>query len=153
MKPYFIGVALFASLMVSTPTTAEPPDIEELSCPLSKSQPYSEFRRSHEVPTVSTGKWQPETVEDILTIVGREENLLCFHLVTYAMNYHTCGVMGVAAGDGHNTYLLSDGPYVIRLLMLDNDHVRVEPVGEGYRENCGTSGVIEPAVYVRIDGT
>lgn len=84
---------------------------------------------------------------DVLTIVARDPETLCFELLTFARERHKCELSGVARKESDSAYLYRDGDASVRFTFLDQDRVSVEPVGAGYRTRCEQSGKIERAIY------
>jgi hypothetical protein len=139
----------------------------EVSCPIAMNTPIVRFSRLHQIPTaarpddithkvVTPGGMILDTPKmvaatDVLTLVAREANALCFELRTFARDRHTCELEGLARKEEGTTYLFSDDGAVVRLTFMTEDQVRVEPVGTGYRTRCEPSGKIETATYTLSD--
>jgi hypothetical protein len=159
---YIRKLALIA--LCSTLASANAQDLApHASCPLEILAAPIRFTRLHQIPTVAprddishkmvtpggmvldTPKMVAAT--DVLTLVAREPNALCFSLRTFARDRHTCELRGLARKESGSTYLFSDNTAIVRLTFIAEDQVRVEPVGTGYRTRCEPSGKIEPAIY------
>ena len=84
---------------------------------------------------------------DVLTLVARTPNALCFSLRTFARDRHTCELRGLARKESGRAYLFSDNGAVVRFTFIAENQVRVEPVGNGYRSRCEPAGKIERAIY------
>jgi hypothetical protein len=139
------------------------------SCPVAIMAAPIRFGRLHQIPTtaprddishkmVTPGGLVFDTPKmvaatDVLSIVARTPNALCFSLRTFARDRHTCELSGVADKQSGMEYLFSDDTAVVRLTFIAEDQVRVEPVGAGYRTRCQASGKIEPAIYTLSEGS
>jgi hypothetical protein len=152
--PLFIAVALIlAAFSARGGTCSTVPDGDG----------GARFSRPHKVPHVDGGmrtiKRQDGstievpalvTVTDELVVWAQESSGLCMSLTTYAQNGHQCEVQGPAKATGRGQYLFSDTNCSIRLVQVDRDRVRLDPMGPDCKSNyCGMLGVIERATYVR----
>ncbi len=141
-------IAATAALMIFAAilAPAEEPDLSSVRCPVAYPDRMDIYGHDHEVPVVA----EPEptnVVTDELALIGRSARLLCFGLMTTARNYHTCGFAGVARAVSRGRYVFTEGETMLRFTFLSRTRVRVEAVGEGYRESCGWHGTVERAVY------
>jgi hypothetical protein len=132
---------------ISCVARSEEPDLSRLTCPVRTSADVQlRYEHKHEVPVV--GSDQPiEVVSDELTVVGRDSKIVCFGLITYARNFHMCGLMGAAHLGDDGSFLFQEGEVTIRLIILSDRKIQVSAVGDGYRTRCGMYGVIENATY------
>lgn len=133
------------------------------ACPISATAVPVRYTRLHQIPTaaprddvshkvVTPGGMILDTPKmvaatDVLTITGRDSNVLCFDLLTFARDRHTCKVTGVARKESGHTYLFRDDSVVVRFTFVEGDQIRVEPVGVGDRSRCEESGEIARATY------
>jgi hypothetical protein len=133
------------------------------ACPLAVLASPVQFSRLHQIPTaaapdditqkmVTPGGMILDTPKmvaatDVLTLLAKEPNAVCFKLRTFARDRQTCELGGIARKEARSTYLFSDDAAVIRLTFTAEDQIRVEPVGTGYRSRCEPSGKIETAIY------
>lgn len=125
----------------------------------STSEPYYRLHQiptkgDHTLPMVTPGGMileHPKMVAatDVLTIVKRDASALCFRLVTFWKNRHQCQLAGVARLKSAPTFVFSEGGAVVRFTILNDDEIKVEPHGDGYRSRCESLGVIQPATYSR----
>jgi hypothetical protein len=155
---------LWLIALCSTLATAHAQDLApDPSCPLATKTPIVRYSRLHQIPTVArpddithkvvtpggmvldTPKMVAAT--DVLTVLAREPNALCFSLHTFARDRHTCELKGLARKETDTTYLFNVDTAVVRFTFITEDQVRVEPDGTGYRSRCEPSGKIEPAIY------
>ena len=149
MKAIPLALLALALICVARAAHSEEPDLTKLRCPVSvAAQGKAIYVHKHEVPIVGADT-PTDIVTDELTIVGRDKNVLCFGLTTYARNFHLCGFMGIAQSKSDGSFLFQEGNGVIRLTILSNSKIRVAPIGDGYRSRCGMYGVIEDATYER----
>lgn len=142
---------------------AQEPTAGSANCPISPLAAPVRYHRLHQIPTepeeddvthhvVTPGGMvlaTPEMVAatDILTIVARDQDAVCFGLLTFARDHHMCALTGVARSESGDTFLFREGDAAVRFTFLDGDQVRVEPVGKGYRNRCEPLGKIEPTIY------
>ena len=84
---------------------------------------------------------------DVLTVVARDPDAMCFRLLTFARERHRCELTGVARRHSESEYLFRNASVVVRFTFIDEQQVNVEPVGTGYRSQCEPSGKIERATY------
>ncbi len=133
------------------------------SCPIATLQAPVRYSRLHQIPTVAPRDDishkivtpggmvldAPKMVAatDVLTIVARDSDTLCFGLLTFARERHTCEITGVARKESEGTYLFHDDAAVVRFTFDGEDQVSVEPVGTGYQSRCKPSGKIDTAIY------
>lgn len=133
------------------------------SCPISATPSPARFSRLHQVPTTAARDDVTHTIvtpggmvlktpkmvaaTDVLTITARDPDAMCFRLLTFARDRHTCKLTGVAPRHSEGVYLFRSDNVVVRFTFIDEHHVNVEPVGTGYRSRCEPSGEIEPATY------
>jgi hypothetical protein len=133
------------------------------ACPLAVLASPVQYSRLHQIPTTAapddiTHKMvtpggmildAPKMVAatDVLTLLAKEPNAVCFKLRTFARDRHTCELGGLARKESGTTYLFSDDTAVVRLTFITEDQVGVEPFGTGYRSRCEPSGKIEAAIY------
>jgi len=147
-------------LPASASTLAAAPDD---SCPISPTAAPVSYGRLHQIPTVARDEdishtivtpggmvlHSPEMVAatDILTVVARDPDAMCFHLITLAKEWHKCDIGGVARKDAENSYLFTEGGVAVRFNFIGNEQVEVAPLGTAYRSRCEPSGSIERATY------
>lgn len=121
------------------------------------------FSRPHKVPHVADGmrtiKQQDgstieapavATVTDEMVIWDKTPTSLCLSVTTYGRNGHQCEIQGTALLTARDQYLFTDKKCSIRLVQVDRDRVRLEPLGPDCKKDyCGMFGIIERATYVR----
>lgn len=133
------------------------------SCPIAAMTAPARYTRLHQIPTVAppddishkvvtpggmvldTPKMVAAT--DVLTIVARDPDVVCFSLLTFARDRHKCELTGVARKASASTYVFHADEAALRLTFVGKDRVDVEPIGTGYRARCERSGEIERASY------
>jgi hypothetical protein len=159
---YFRELAFVALCSMAASASAQ--DIAPgAACPLTMLESPVQYSRPHQIPTAAapddiTHKMvtpggmildAPKMVAatDVLTLLAQEPKAVCFKLRTFARDRHTCELGGLARKEEGTTYLFSDDTAVLRLTLIAEDQVRVEPVGTGYRNRCEPSGKIEAAIY------
>ncbi|WP_116812989.1 hypothetical protein [Steroidobacter cummioxidans] len=153
------GKALTFLMFYLVPASAAPPD----SCPISATASPVSYGRLHQIPTVAPNNDVSHTVitpggmilhtpemvaaTDVLTVVARDQDALCFHLLTLAKDWHKCDIQGVASKESANSYLFADGSAAVRFTFIGEDQVDVAPIGTAYRSRCEPSGSIQRATY------
>ncbi len=154
---------VFVALCSMAASTSAQDIASGAACPLAVLASPVRFSRLHQIPTVPapddiTHKMvtpggmildTPRMVAatDVLTLLAKEPNAVCFKLRTFARDRDTCELRGLARKETGTTYVFSDDTAVVRLTFIAEDQVRVEPVGTGYRSRCEPSGKIEAAIY------
>jgi hypothetical protein len=104
------------------------------------------YKHAHHVPYVGVDP-PGEPVNDTLEVVGRAEDQMCFGLSTVARNLHYCFFMGVATRTSKGAYVFKERNTELKFTVLRGGRIHIEPIGDGYRENCGMFGVVESAEY------
>lgn len=153
------GVALCLVFASASAQNAAP----NSSCPIVASASPASYSRPHQVPTtaarddtthhvVTPGGMVLDTPKmvaatDVLTVVARDPNVLCFHLLTFSRERHRCELTGVARKGSEGAYLFREDTAAVRFTFIGDEQVNVEPVGDDYRKRCEPSGKIEPATY------
>lgn len=136
------------------------------SCPLPALAEPVRFSRPHQIATVAprddvshkvvtpggmvldTPKWVAAT--DVLTLFARDQEVMCFDLLTFARERNRCQFAGVARSTSDGAYAFRENSAVVRFTFTSETEVSIEAVGEGYRSRCEPSGKIERAIYTRI---
>lgn len=133
------------------------------ACPISALTMPARYTRPHQIPTVAP----PDDVShkvvtpggmvlstpkmvaaaDVLTIVARDPDVVCFSLLTFARDRHRCELTGVALQASDGSYVFREDEVALRLTFVGEDKANVEPIGTGYRDRCEPSGKIERAIY------
>ncbi len=155
-----------AAVGVALATESTRAEVVEGSCPKSESSSPTRYTRLHQIPTVAprddvthkvvtpggmildTPKMVAAT--DVLTVLARDSNVLCFSLLTFGRDRHTCELAGVAFRESEGAYLYRQDDAAVRFTFSGDDQVNVDPIGTSYRRRCEPSGKIEPATY-KID--
>lgn len=133
------------------------------SCPIAAMAAPIRYERLHQIPIAA----DPDDVShkivtpggmaldapkmiaatDVLTVVARDSNTLCFTLRTFARDRDTCELTGVARRHSAGAYLFDDESALVRFTFTGEDQVRVEPHGTAHRSRCKSSGKIDGAIY------
>lgn len=155
-------LAFLPLYLVLASASAQDPPLGS-SCPITATASPVRYSRLHQIPTVASrddvshkivtpGGMVLDTPKmvaatDVLTIVARDPDAMCFRLLTFARDRHRCEVTGVARRHSEGAYLFRNDNIVVRFTFIDEHQVNVEPVGTGYRSRCEPSGEIERAIY------
>ena len=150
-----VSVALFGLVLASAGAGE--------SCPIPAMAVPIRYTRLHQIPTVAprdeishkivtpggmlldTPKLVAAT--DVLAVVARDHDTLCFRLLTFARERHKCELTGVARKESDSAYLFHEDSTVVRFTFLGEHQVTVEAVGDGYLGRCERFGKIERAIY------
>jgi hypothetical protein len=133
------------------------------SCPISAEASPVRYSRLHQIPTVASRGDISHTIvtpggmvlhtpkmiaaTDVLTILARDPDSLCFHLLTFARERHKCELAGTARRLSEGSYLFSNDTLSVRFTFVGEQQINVEPAGTGYRSRCEPFGKLEQATY------
>jgi hypothetical protein len=164
MRNARLPVVFAVCCYVATANTQEP-TVGSSRCPISPLVTPVRYERLHQISTtpapddvthkiVTPGGMVMDTPKmvaatDVLTVVARDQAVLCFGLLTFARERHKCEFSGVARIEVGGTFLFREEDVVVRFTFLDGDQVRVQPVGANYRSQCESAAQIQPAIYTR----
>lgn len=166
MFPNLAPVFVFACVLLSaTRGHAQEPRGITSDCTASHPSSPVRYERLHQIPTTAAHEdvahkiitpggmvlSTPNMVAatDVLTIVGRDESVLCFELVTIGRERNQCALSGQARSEGRGTFVFRERETAVRFMFSNDDQVSVEPIGKGYREHCEAAGEIQSAIYKR----
>lgn len=132
------------------------------NCPIPATAPAL-YTRLHQIPTtpdpgdpqhtvITPGGMVLETpkmvaAEDMLQVAARDADTLCFTLITFARDWHTCQLSGVAVSASEHEYVFREASAVLHFRLSNDGAIDVTPEGEGYRSHCEPRGRIDPAQF------
>lgn len=153
----------FLTLLLVPATASTQDGAPDSICPIPPSEPPLSYSRLHQIPTTAPDHDVSHTIvtpggmvlhspnmvaaTDVLTVVARDPDAMCFHLITLAKEWRRCEIEGVASKESQGSYLFRDDSIAIRLTFIGDDQVKVVPIGTTYRSRCEASGSIESATY------
>lgn len=158
------GKGLAFVVVCLVPASASTQDAApDTSCPISVAASPVSYGHLHQIPTVARNDDVSHTVvtpggmvlhtpemvaaTDVLTVLARGPDAMCFHLLTLAKEWHKCDIQGVARPESQDSYLFDDGSATVRFTFIAEDQVDVMPIGTAYRSRCEPFGSIKQATY------
>jgi hypothetical protein len=159
---YHSALAFLTLLLVPASASAQVAP-HDSSCPLPTPALPVNYSRLHQIPTTASNDDVSHTIvtpggmllhspnmiaaRDVLAVIARDPDAMCFHLLTLGKERHTCELGGIARKESQGSYLFSDAGVAIRFTFIAEDQVNVAPIGTTYRSACEPLGSVEQAIY------